>query len=224
MVSKDENDLPVISVTNAYNVDVFLDVYEIMTDKSRVAWWEQYYRWDDYENGRKLTDQFYAGRVLFMVSAVCSMNDERMLNSQIQYGVLPLPKYNEEQTHYASTINPYKFTCVSLPRDTFVDTDKTTFLLEAMAYYNKSEVTPLYYETTLKSKRLLDESSEEMLDIIFSNRIIDLANIFNWDDCIQYYNQMIMGAGNAVVSFMESRESRMQEGIDQTVELFRDLK
>ena len=29
------------------------------------------------------------------------MNDERMLNSQIQYGVLPLPKYNEEQTHYA---------------------------------------------------------------------------------------------------------------------------
>ena len=224
MVSKDENDLPVISVTNAYNVDVFLDVYEIMTDKSRVAWWEQYYRWDDYENGRKLTDQFYAGRVLFMVSDVCSMNDERMLNSQIQYGVLPLPKYNEEQTHYASTINPYKFTCVSLPRDTFVDTDKTTFLLEAMAYYNKSEVTPLYYETTLKSKRLLDESSEEMLDIIFSNRIIDLANIFNWDDCIQYYNQMIMGAGNAVISFMESRESRMQEGIDQTVELFRDLK
>ena len=90
--------------------------------------------------------------------------------------------------------------------------------------FNKSEVTPLYYETTLKSKRLLDESSEEMLDIIFSNRIIDLANIFNWDDCIQYYNQMIMGAGNAVVSFMESRESRMQEGIDQTVELFRDLK
>lgn len=90
MVSKNENDLPVISVTNAYNVDVFLDVYEIMTDKSRVAWWEQYYRWDDYENGRKLTDQFYAGRVLFMVSDVCSMNDERMLNSQIQYGVLPV--------------------------------------------------------------------------------------------------------------------------------------
>ena len=79
------------------------------------------------------------------------------------------------------------------------------------------------YNTTLKSKRLLDESSEEMLDIIFSNKIIDLANIFNWDDCIQYYNQMIMGAGNAVVSFMESRESRMQAGIDQTIELFRKL-
>ena len=81
----------------------------------------------------------------------------------------------------------------------------------------------LNYNTTLKSKRLLDESSEEMLDIIFSNKIIDLANIFNWDDCIQYYNQMIMGAGNAVVSFMESRESRMQAGIDQTIELFRKL-
>ena len=101
--------------------------------------------------------------------------------------------------------------------------EKSTFLLEALAYYNWNEVTSLYYNTTLKSKRLLDESSEEMLDIIFSNKIIDLANIFNWDDCIQYYNQRIRGAGTAVVSFMESRESRMQAGIDQTIELFRKL-
>lgn len=223
MVTKDADDLPVISVTDQHNIDVFQKVYEFMTDRSRVAYWEQYYRWDDYDNGQKLYDQFYAGRVLFFANIIATMNGPQMLDSTIRFGVLPLPKYNEEQQDYCCTINPYKFTCLSLPRDTFVDVEKSTFLLEALAYYNWNEVTSLYYNTTLKSKRLLDESSEEMLDIIFSNKIIDLANIFNWDDCIQYYNQMIMGAGNAVVSFMESRESRMQAGIDQTIELFRKL-
>ena len=103
------------------------------------------------------------------------------------------------------------------------DLDKVTFLMEAMAYYNRSEVTPLYYDTTLKSKRLLDESSEEMLDIIFSNRIMDLANIFNWADCIQYYNNMIFNGSNAIASYMESRQPAMQAGIDDTIEAFTKL-
>lgn len=47
-----------------------------------------------------------------------------------------------------------------------------------------------------------------MLDIIFSNRIMDLANIFNWADCIQYYNNMIFNGSNAIASYMESRPAR----------------
>ena len=138
--------------------------------------------------------------------------------------MLPLPKYDESQDGYACTIDPYWFTCMALPAmaaDT--DLDKVTFLMEAMAYYNRSEVTPLYYDTTLKSKRLMDESSEEMLDIIFSNRIMDLANIFSWDDCIQYYNSMIFSGSNAIPSYMESHQPAMQKGIDDTIEAFRKL-
>ena len=103
------------------------------------------------------------------------------------------------------------------------DIDKVTFLLEAMGYYNSTEVIPLYYETTLKSKRLLDEESEEMLDIIFSDRIVDLANVFSWDECIQYYNRLVYGNNNGVVSYMESRREIMQSEMDATIELFREI-
>lgn len=80
-------------------------------------------------------------------------------------------------------------------------------MLEAMAYYNSEKVVDLYYETTLKLKRLNadDNKAEEMLDIIFSNRIIDLANIYNWEDCIQYYNQLLVN-NSGVVSFLEARQ------------------
>lgn len=98
-------------------------------------------------------------------------------------------------------------------------------MLEAMAYYNSEKVVDLYYETTLKLKRLNadDNKAEEMLDIIFSNRIIDLANIYNWENCIQYYNQLLVN-NSGVVSFLEARKDALQNAIDQTVELFRKLQ
>ena len=112
---------------------------------------------------------------------------------------------------------------MAIPRVKGIDTDKTTFLLEAMAYYNRENVTPLYYETTLKSKRLLDDSSEQMLDIIFSNRIMDLANIYNWNDCIQYYNSLVFMNSNGVVSYMEGKYSGMQQAMNETIEAFRKI-
>ena len=62
-----------------------------------------------------------------------------------------------------------------------------------------------------------------MLDIIFSNRIIDLANIYNWEDCIQYYNQLLVN-NSGVVSILEARSDQLQNAIDSTVELFRKLQ
>ena len=148
-----------------------------------------------------------------------------MQNSSVRFGVLPLPKYDESQTNYACTIDPYAFTCIALPKTGSGNLDKITFMLEAMAYYNSEEVVDLYYETTLKLKRLNadDNKAEEMLDIIFSNRIIDLANIYNWEDCIQYYNQLLVN-NSGVVSFLEARSDQLQNAIDSTVELFRKLQ
>ena len=171
----------------------------------------------------KFFDQFYNGKALFCADNICALNSEKMLNSDVDYGVLPLPKYDSSQDNYACTIDPYWFTCVAIPRVKGIDTDKTTFLLEAMAYYNRENVTPLYYETTLKSKRLLDDSSEQMLDIIFSNRIMDLANIYNWNDCIQYYNSLVFMNSNGVVSYMEGKYSGMQQAMNETIEAFRKI-
>lgn len=52
---------------------------------------------------------------------------------------------------------------------------------------------------------------------------MDLANIFNWADCIQYYNNMIFNGSNAIASYMESRQPAMQAGIDDTIEAFTKL-
>ena len=128
-----------------------------------------------------------------------------MQNSSVRFGVLPLPKYDESQTNYACTIDPYAFTCIALPKTGSGNLDKITFMLK------------------LKRLNADDNKAEEMLDIIFSNRIIDLANIYNWEDCIQYYNQLLVN-NSGVVSFLEARSDQLQNAIDSTVELFRKLQ
>ena len=223
MVTKDENDIPVISVSEEKNVEAFQKAFSLITDMQHAAYIDHFFRWDDSAGRVKFFDQFYNGKALFCADNICALNSEKMLNSDVDYGVLPLPKYDSSQDNYACTIDPYWFTCVAIPRVKGIDTDKTTFLLEAMAYYNRENVTPLYYETTLKSKRLLDDSSEEMLDIIFSNRIMDLANIYNWNDCIQYYNSLVFMNSNGVVSYMEGKYSGMQQAMNETIEAFRKI-
>ena len=224
-ISKNENDMPVITMLDEHNVAAFNKVFAMMSDKNNVAYLESYYRWDDWDNGEKFYNQFYEGRALFYANLIGSLNGQSMQNSSVRFGVLPLPKYDESQNNYACTIDPYHFTCIALPKTGAGNLEKVTFMLEAMAYYNSEKVVDLYYETTLKFKRLNadDSKAEEMLDIIFSNRIIDLANIYNWEDCIQYYNQLLVN-NSGPVSFLEARKDALQNAIDETVELFRKLQ
>ncbi|HBR32418.1 MAG TPA: hypothetical protein DD733_10075, partial [Clostridiales bacterium] len=114
-------------------------------------------------------------------------------------------------------INPYAFYCLSITNQEH-DLDFITFALEAMAYTSRVLVTPEYYQRTLQLKRFDDEESPEMLDIIFQNRIVDLSVIYNWSDCIQWYNKMLFSKNNNVVSFVEGRKSAFDKELQETID------
>ncbi len=222
-VEKDKDDLPVLTITNSRNVDAFGKVHEMMTDRACTAYTEQYYAWNDPE-GRIVRDHFYSGRALFFGSYMAVANGENMREAPISFGVLPMPKFNEEQEHYTSTINPYRFYCLSVTKAKEHDKealDFITFALEGMAYLSRKSITPEYYERTLKLKRFDDSGSIEMLDIIFQNRIVDLSTVFNWADCIQWYNGVLRSSTNTIISFVEGKQdafnSEMANTIDQII-------
>lgn len=183
-------------------------------DKERYAYTEAYYSWDN----TTVKDLFTDGKSLFTVGLINSVNTEKFREANIYYGILPMPKYSKEQETYATPIDPYHFYVLSIMSDC-QDIDFVTFALEAMAYMNEKTVTPEYYDRTLKNKRFLDDDdSPRMLDIIFSNRIVDISVAFNWDDCIQYYNQTIWNGTPELASTLEAKipvfNSEMQKTID----------
>ena len=55
-----------------------------------------------------------------------------------------------------------------------------------MAYYSYYEVTPIYYETALKTKYTRDDLSSQIIDIIHDSAMTDLAYV---------YQESLNGAG-----------------------------
>ncbi|HBL83382.1 MAG TPA: hypothetical protein DDZ99_00505 [Clostridiales bacterium] len=221
-VYKDNDDLPYLAMTNQEAVDAFMKVYQMFTDKDHVAYTEEYYAWND-PDAANVINNFFSGNSLFYASSVRAVSTEKMRNADIHYGILPEPKYDTAQENYTSTINPYHFYCLSITNASH-DLDFITFALEAIAYTSKQIVTPEYYQRTLQLKRFDDQDSPEMLDIIFSNRIVDISVIFNWDDCIQYYNNLIFSNAPTIVSYVDARREAFNAAMQETIDAIMALE
>ena len=219
-VKKNADDIPVFAMLDEDNVNAFLKVFGIVTDKQRVALREAYYEWNDKEGNAKIYNSFYDERALFMMNAISSASSPEVRDLNFHYGILPYPKYNEEQEHYSSTVDPYGFGVIGISNTIEDDEIKqVTFCLEAMAYLNHEEVTPEYYVRTLKMKRLSDDDdSPEMLDLISRNRLVDISVTFNWADCIQYYNYLYEKGNNQVQSYCQGKEGAFNAAMQVTLD------
>ena len=222
-VEKDQDDYPVMAMMNEKNVNAWLKAFNMVTDKERYAYTETYYRYND-PDAHVVKDQFPNGKSLFTVNLICAVNSATYREASIRYGILPLPKYDITQQMYTTPIDPYPFYVLAI-MENCADIDFVTFSLEAMAYLSEKIVTPEYYDRTLKNKRFLDDDdSPRMLDIIFSNRLVDISVAFNWDDCIQYYNQTIWNGSNELASTLEGKMSKFNSEMQETIDFFKSMK
>lgn len=216
-VVKNDEDIPVLAMMKERNFDAFVEVYEnVVSDHEHMAYTEHFTNWSD----PSVIDNFVKGQALFRVTIIEAINSPEFRDAEIRYGILPIPKMNSEQEQYASATNPYWFQAIAI-KDDCSDFDFVTFAIEAMAWSAKEYITPEYYERTLKNKRALDDDdSPEMLDILFSNRIVDISIVFNWDDCIQYYNQCLTTGGDGLASFIESHQTAFETEMTETIDVF----
>lgn len=218
-VEKDQNDYPVMAMMNEKNVNAWLKAYEMFTDKERYAYTEMFYAWND-PDAHVVNDQFTDGKSLFTIGLIANVNSPRFREANISYGILPMPKYDKAQETYATTVDPYHFYVLAI-LSSCSDIDFVTFALESMAYLSSEMVTKEYYDRTLKNKRLPDDDdSPRMLDILFSNRLVDISVAFNWDDCIQYYNQTIWAGQPELASTLESKIPKFNQEMQKTIEYF----
>ena len=121
---------------------------------------------------------FMDERALFYVEAASYL---RALNGGMEgeYGVLPIPKYDENQEKY-TTWRHYIGSTLSMPISIdSKDLYEVANVLELYAILSQKYVRPAYYDTMLTTRNVRDEESSEILDIIFENRIYDMAMYFD---------------------------------------------
>ncbi|NLB16779.1 MAG: hypothetical protein GX827_08260 [Clostridiales bacterium] len=96
-------------------------------------------------------------------------------DSEIEYGMVPIPKYDELQEDYisGSTDRP-----VAVP----ISIDDPEFvgcIIEAMTAEGWRLVRPAFFEIALKNKYSYDADSAEMLDIVGRTIILDFSYIYS---------------------------------------------
>ena len=119
---------------------------------------------------------FNENRALFYLNTVTTA--ERHRDSELDFGILPYPKYDREQAEYGHNVSAFhcQFLCVPEMSKDFA---RTGVILEELAYQGKKLLTPAYYDQTLVGKSVRDEESVGMLDIIFASRVFDVGIYYN---------------------------------------------
>ncbi|MBE6709996.1 MAG: hypothetical protein E7579_02645 [Ruminococcaceae bacterium] len=98
---------------------------------------------------------------------------EYLRDMEADYGILPMPKYDETQEKYISQLGT-STSALFVPLTT-KNLDLTSKVMETLAYYSYSYVSPKYYEVALKTKYASDEDMHEMLDIIRQGATFDFV-------------------------------------------------
>ncbi len=175
IVDKDENGDPVYTITSEHANDVFTKIDSIFFDPAVVQNMHNYSSiYPDIYVGE--ANIFRANNALFMWLRMRVAQNLR--DMEADFGIIPVPKYDEAQQMYFSTVTKYTAATICIPNTTAIDWDMTGAVVELMNAEGHYGLHEAYYENNLGSKISRDVQSTEMLDLIFSNRIYDAGEIY----------------------------------------------
>lgn len=95
------------------------------------------------------------------------------------YGLLPLPKYDENQKNYVTISQPAGPAGVAVP-STCRDAERNSLIMEVMAYLSNDSIRSAAYEKIVKGKGARIEDTDEMLNIIYENIVYDMNYVFDF--------------------------------------------
>lgn len=156
----------------------------------------------------------------------CMQTVSHLRSFDVDFGILPYPKYNKAQTNYCSFMH-MTASFVSIPRsvneDDIVMVDA---MIEAMSYHAVDTLTEQYYEINLKTKTAKDEESGPMIDKILSGRVCEMSYYYSWGSNAfeNLASCLLPGTGREVASQSQRFQRSVNSSIDKLIETLDKLE
>ncbi len=182
--------------------DVAEKTIKLFYDSGNAVYNHKHYGLDDEQED--IRDMFANDGAAMATLRILELENNAMRDMKSEYGVIPMPKYDEAQEDYKTFLHD-QVTVYSIPSSIAAEdgrVDMVGALMEAMASNSHYTLRPAYYETTLRTKIAQDPESAEMMDLIINNVYIDAGILYtqavgNFHDTFR----QIMGKGvNSVTS------------------------
>lgn len=139
------------------------------------------------------------------------------------FGILPVPKYSENQDSYHSLVSTLYATSAAIPISA-ADKEMSAIILQAMCEASTKTTKQAYFEVILKLRKIQDDESEAMLDKIFDERVYDLGIVFNWggtDNSIgDFLNKIAFSGQQTFTSSLEAIADIVESDLDRTMAVF----
>ena len=157
---------------------------------------------------------FKSGNCIFHPSTI--LKTVTLRDMKDDFGIIPMPKYTEEQEKYHTACNTWYPTGVAVPL-TCSDPERTGMIMENLAYYSYELMTPAVYEVTLQGKVSRDDVSSLMLDLIYEELTFDFVSIFNFAESERVLRRSVLGVIDNFVSQWASIETQVQTELDAVI-------
>lgn len=224
LASTDTSDgYPVLTAYTERSAAVMDKMQSLVQDK------EHYLSANDYFSVTKwpsslLRDNFIAGNSLFYNGSMTTPME--LGNMEDEFGLVPIPKGDENQDTYYSLVNPWVSTCfgvpISLAEDDFV---MISDFLNAMGAASANIVAPAYIKQCLEEMKSRDDDTIEMIeDYILPGRGCDIGMVFAWGGLDTLLHDMASKPVGTFASQYETKATMAQQALDETVAFFKEGK
>ncbi len=209
MMEKDADGVPQIIFNNEKMHSIMEMLYGLLYDgKNRAYTWQSTAENDPNRGGTPPVD-FGAGYALFYQLPLTSLPSFRA--TETEFGVLPLPKYDDKQENYLS-LDWSGLMCV--PKVTKTENlDMIGYVTELLSYYSLETTVPAWYDILLTDKISRDDNSTQMLDIIYSNLVYDYGLNYSEGYTTLFYapTTLLSTKSPDFASFYEKNISKAEE-------------
>jgi len=138
-----------------------------------------YYMGSGSTNGKATQTVFAEGRSMFIMESASLPQKKLLEYESLQYGVLPLPKYDVAQSNYLTLLNN-PITLYGIPTMTSnYNSDEVSAVVECLAYEGYRNTTPAVFENLFKIRFVSSNNDSIMFDIIRENSVLELGQVFN---------------------------------------------
>lgn len=213
LITRDNNDIPVYGQVTERFYSVYDKIIEMMQTPG--------YTMNIYLNIKGLpadkhaTYNFLSNEALFCPEILAHTRRFRQMESD--FGVMPHPKYDENQENYNSyVLGQVDVTCIPLTNDHLAE---TATIMDALGMLSGQTTISAYYEVSYIGKFFRDDESIDMINIIRNNRVYDIASAYGWANITSTYEQAAVNA-TPLASVIEANAARVNAAIQKTLDVF----
>ncbi|MCQ2432790.1 MAG: extracellular solute-binding protein [Clostridia bacterium] len=210
---KDANDIPSVSFDYDKISSIYDKIYEIIIDN------DSYFVTD--ANQYPTTYQNFANGDAYFCEITLQKIDSFLRDMKDDYGILPIPKWDEAQELYMSCVNGAGGYAV-VPNNA-ADPERTGMMMEALGAGAYDIISPALYDVITKTRNVRDEESAEMVEYITRQRVFDpsyINQINGWN----FSQSLLSSKKKDVVSTLSKAEKGAIKAMDKLVDAYMTSK